>query len=162
MKNGRKNFWRRFFPPFSSRFSSFFLRFSLFFLRICRSLVNKVARRTETFGDRHSGRGKSEARRGGGQTLSAARGFIYRSAKWIHHWLSHLMRFFFPLFALLPLPPAPLRCCPSPFVAFFFVFYFRCFFFSLLRSPSLSVSFCVDCQAIVTGEREAVFLSLCV
>lgn len=140
MKNGRKNFWRRFFPPFSSRFSSFFLRFSLFFLRICRSLVNKVARRTETFGDRHSGRGKSEARRGGGQTLSAARGFIYRSAKWIHHWLSHLMRFFFPLLALLPLRPAPLRCCPSPFVAFFFVFYFRCFFFSLLHSLSLSLS----------------------
>lgn len=147
MKNGRKNFWRRFFPPFSSRFSSFFLRFSLFFLRICRSLVNKVARRTETFGDRHSGRGKSEARRGGGQTLSAARGFIYRSAKWIHHWLSHLMRFFFPLFALLPFSPLlsavallhlSLFSSFSIFVASFFHYF--ALYLSLYLSLELAIS----------------------
>lgn len=174
MKNGRKNFWRRFFFLLFLCLFLLFLHFSLFFLRICRSLVNKVARRTGTYADRQTVTKGEEWGKEGSRTNVVRSERLYLSVSKVDTSLALAFNeIFLPSLRAATLPPAPPRW------RFFLRLLFSLLLFSLLRS--LSLSFSVTCTrhlcfslSVLTVRRflkpsapmwqvsEALFLSLCV
>lgn len=141
MKNGRKNFWRRFF----SFLFLLFLHFCLFFLRICRSLVNKVARRTGTYGDRQSTRAAVRGGKGGGCGAVLGRTNVVRSER-LYLSVSKVdtslalafNEIFLPSFCTATFPLSAVSLLDLSLFSSFSIFVAS--FFSLLRSVSFSLS----------------------